>query len=262
MFDVCGAAIAHHTQSFFPTAGSCDGEHATALPSSIIVPDAWDRVRALATYDRTHLSLNQQTACFRGDGTRVQQVGIEGSRLRNGGGIVSQDEWYADYGDDGVLLRLCGPCAYGTVGPCTPCTDAPSAPFRLDVARTGGPVGGCISLEQGALVQGTTGVDASGQLSNPNCVLAMATLSDGAYFVAGPSFDIDLATPDADGDSVRHSTDTAEDRVKNGTFAMKVFPLDGLGDTTRVVWSGELFVGSLDVRTGRAWFAATPTAAH
>jgi hypothetical protein len=37
---------------------------------------------------------------------------------------------------------------------------------------------------------------------------------------------------------------------------MKVYPLDALDDASMLLWSGNLFVGSVDARGATAWLAA------
>jgi hypothetical protein len=256
-FQVCGSSIRHTIGANSPTCG----QGLTAIPSAVVFADALDRVTALTRYDRISPFLEQKAPC--GGGQFVQHVVVSGDRLGDGGAVVGSDRWYADYTNGPVLQKLCGPCGAAQAD-CTPCIAGPSMPYSLVAATSTDPTkANCLAFDLG-LVTGPTGLDSSGQLTNPKCVLAMVELAGEPWLISGPSFDVYLKTPDFDNDPVRHSTNTTEDRVRNGVFDMQIYPLvpDPLGDEGPLIWSGSLFIGSFDARTRTAYFAGTPDSAR
>jgi hypothetical protein len=151
-----------------------------------------------------------------------------------------------------AVFVVCAALALGC-GNSEPQFDGPSFQYVLGIAGEGTHTdAGCITLDDGSLNSSSTSFTDAGELANDQCVLAMAKVDGKAFFIAGPGVDIDLKTPDFDGDSVDHSTATTEDPVRNGTFAMQVFQRDGFDDVAQRLWSGKLFVGGLDETLGIA----------
>ncbi len=88
---------------------------------------------------------------------------------------------------------------------------------------------------------------ASSTTSTPDdCLLVAVRVPDEApdYWVSGHLFDIELRTPDYDGDPVRHSTASTEDTIQSGTFSMRVYERDSpsFEENEDVLWSGEMTV--------------------
>jgi hypothetical protein len=255
-FHVCGSIIRHRLGASSQTCS----EGLTSIPSAVVFADALDRVTALTRYDRISPFLEQIAPC--GGGQLVQHVVVSGDRLGDGGAVVGSDRWYADYTNGPVLEKLCGPCG-AKQADCTPCVAGPSMPYSLIAATSTdqSTKADCLAFD-GGIVTGSTSFDSGGQLTNTKCILAMVELAGGTWLISGPSYDVYLKTPDFDDDPVRHSTNTTEDRVRNGTFDMQIYPLDALGNETSLLWSGSLFIGSFDTRTRTAYFGGTPDTAR
>jgi len=73
-------------------------------------------------------------ACINGDGNSLMVI-VLGYPDADAGAKAGDEWWFAHYGDDGVLTRLCGPCGGSAPADCTTCSDGPTAPFALDIAR-------------------------------------------------------------------------------------------------------------------------------
>jgi hypothetical protein len=148
-------------------------------------------------------------------------------------------------------------CALPACGATTKSLDGPSITYVLAIQGEGGNEdAGCITVVEKTLDQDSTTFSAIGELVNDQCVLAMADVDGKPNFIAGRGVDVALSTPDSDGDSIAHSTSTAEDDVRDGTFPLTVFQRDGLGKADQLVWSGKLFVGQLDPQAGIARLGA------
>ncbi len=108
---------------------------------------------------------------------------------------------------------------------------------------------GCAALAPlgpgAAFTRAPTKIDAvTGQLTNPQCVLAAAFLREEtkAFFLAGTSYEVDLTgTGEGEGPEVRHSVSTMEHTVKAGAYPLKVMSADAAPAT---LWEGTLVVRS------------------
>jgi len=127
---------------------------------------------------------------------------------------------------------------------------------RLDaIDPQGTRTGSCLFLVQGDSSGVTFKVeqvtlDNSDQVQATGCMLTIVQVDDNPYWMSGDKLDVELRTSDFDGDPIRHSIGTVEDKVHAGKHVLRVFEKDH-ADSVRPIFDGELEVRDVSVTGGK-----------
>jgi hypothetical protein len=101
----------------------CTGFPLANVPSSVVVPDARQRILAKFGEQAGHLNLfyRQELPCAGETPQPAHEVGLMWTAASPDGGPNSHVAYDVLYADDGTWLQTCGPCAYGPF-----CDECPS----------------------------------------------------------------------------------------------------------------------------------------